>query len=260
MTTNHNSCFVCTTFFSAKSSVDQARAGAALRGAQVLQDFGIKLIVVDAGSDTSFLHELEKFDAQIFPQTGKTLGSARRQAFSLGQASGAEILIYSELEKDTFCQSLPPLIDSLANSSARLMVPARHNMLSYPLFQRRSEELINAYFKSLTGVELDSAFGPRLWKLAINNLFLDFDGAYGDKWDSIFIPVLRAVYAGETILSPTVFYENPAEQTAAENFNSSMEEKRIEQLYSITQGFKLDWQELQKKAPSGLATSKAQGA
>ena len=54
--------------------------------------------------------------------------------------------------------------------------------------------------ENLTGREFDIWFGPRLFNKKTSKYFLDYNGEYGDKWESIFIPVMDALHNNKKII------------------------------------------------------------
>ena len=71
-------------------------------------------------------------------------------------------------------------------------------------------------------------------------LMVEYDGQYGDRWDSIFIPVLMAMKRNYTVAGHTIDYIHPPEQTAAES-DPSMDRKRDEQLVMLLDGMSRYW-------------------
>lgn len=62
--------------------------------------------------------------------------------------------------------------------------------------------------------------------------FLAYQGDYGDGWDCIFIPVLRAIAAGLKVIGVPVDYIHPPEQTQEEGTLMTVV-KRVEQLQNL---------------------------
>lgn len=233
---------VSTSLFRAERHVERARAQAAIRGLQAAQAQGAKVFLVDGGSDEGLLTEMCALGATIVKQSGKTLGAARRQAIALGARSSAEVLVYTEIEKDTLIEALPAVTAPFLDGRAQMVVPERRSMQTYPEFQRESEKLLNKLISATTGVSLDYAFGPRIFRRADASYFLNYDGRYGDSWDSIFIPVLRAIASGMKVVGVPVDYINPPEQTLAEEQQPEIMLKRAQQLYSIGDAVAQEWQ------------------
>ena len=80
---------------------------------------------------------------------------------------------------------------------------------------------------------LDMWFGPRGFSLAGAEFFLNYDGKYEDKWDAIFIPVVRAIVAGVDVGEEVVDFTYPAEQLTAEKDSREMVLKRLGQLDNL---------------------------
>ena len=114
-----------------------------------------------------------------------------------------------------------------------MVIPPREPLSSSPPEQELAERLGNLAFEYLTGKNLDMWFGVRAMNGRVLSHFLAYRGEYGDRWDSIFIPVLRAIRDGLVIASVPVNYVHPTEQTREEVGDIIMLKKRIDQLMNL---------------------------
>ena len=104
----------------------------------------------------------------------------------------------------------------------------------------------NLFWNKLTGHDLDMWFGPRTFRRDISAYFTAYNGEYGGKWDSIFIPVMDAIIGGENVKSVTVDYTHPAEQTAFEEQDLSLYWKRVKQLENLLPALETHWKKKNK--------------
>ncbi len=213
---------------------DDLRMRLALRTVKEASKCGYTIVVVDGGSPEEALMGLRSRGAHLFRQNLPGMGASRRQAIAeaarLVNKNG--VVIWMEPEKRTLITELHKAIAPILSKEADLVIPARKSMASYPQEQQYAEFLGNLAFRHITGHNLDVWFGPRVMNRRAVNYFLDYNGLYGDKWDSIFIPVLRMIKDGLRVISVQVNYMHPREQTVAESGIDFLI-KRIEQLGSL---------------------------
>lgn len=223
-------------------SAEDHRARVALRTIKQAVQHGHKIVVVD-GSPQAVKDMLIATGALVFQDTGKTMGQGRRQAISLASEVALSenqvswilasappedyFIAWIEPEKDTIVQHLKHMIDH------DITIPRRASLSSYPLHQQYAENMGNEAFRIRTGRALDMWFGPRVFRLSAAHYFLDYNGEYGDKWDSIFIPVVRAIAAGVDVGEHMVDFEYPLEQCEAERDSFDIVGKRLVQLNNL---------------------------
>ena len=124
-------------------------------------------------------------------------------------------------------------ISPILNREAAIVVPKRKSFKSYPTAQQHSERFVNNFWKELTGTEFDITFGPRTMNRKGYSYFIDYERygyRFGDKWESLFLPLIDFIKAGKTIISVEVDYRHPASQRQYEEGNLKMTMKRLEQL------------------------------
>ncbi len=222
---------VTTTF---SKSVEELRSQLALNTVRATREAGHDIIVVDGSLDQKFKDALSGAGAIVHEQKEKGMGSSRRQCIQAGLDAGAECIIWLEPEKYPFVPFVPDLVKKLRTSVPHLIVPRRRNLDGYPPYQHFSELRLNHELGNITGrPDLDLSIGPRVFNRLAANYFLDYKGERGDQWESIFIPVLRALYDGVLIESFIVGYVHPPEQTAAELEDEEMNHRRDLQRKSL---------------------------
>ncbi len=159
---------------------------------------------------------------------GGVMGQDRRTAIRMAVESGADLIVWAEPEK-----LLAHFIAGiLRQSEADLIIVGRQSLESYPSHQRLCEETGNREAAVYTGRrDLDLWFGPRIFTTEAARFFLDYNGEYGDVWDSIFIPAVRAI-ADRTLRveSVTVPYTYPLEQAQQEEGDHAFITRRNYQL------------------------------
>jgi len=184
------------------------------------------------------------------------MGAARREAIKHGIELGAKVFAYTELEKVSLIPELPKFAKLVMEGASSLLLPARQSMDSYPELQKYSETLGNAFWHKLTGLKLDLWFGPRIFDLNAAEYFLSYQGEYGDAWDSIIIPVMRAVAASERVASAPSSYIHPEAQRKIEDGSLEYLKKRLLQLTKITSALEIEWQRLQSSYSSTRSISR----
>ncbi len=240
-----NIAIVTSTLFKHVSKGDMLRADLALRAASEAKDLLIKVISVDGGSDLTFNRALKDQGVEVIVQRGSTMGAARREAIEHAVNSGFTTIVYTELEKKGFIPDIPKLCQPIEEGQASIVIPHRKDLSSYPEFQQHVESLGNEFWRELTGLKLDLFFGPRIFSSRVAGYFLNYKGEYGDTWDSIFIPILRAFLNKETICSSPTSFNYPENQKVHEAGSFIYLKKRITQLSQITKALEDEWNKIQ---------------
>ena len=103
----------------------------------------------------------------------------------------------------------------------------------------------NACIADIIGMKLDLFVGPRIYGKHMNHYFLSYSGGpnkkYGDRWDSIFIPVFDMIKDGRRVMDVPFDYSHPSEQTKIESGDTSFNGKRLEQLASLVKACEEHW-------------------
>lgn len=225
---------IATTTYYEKMNV---RAKLALRMLEEARNLSYEVAVVDGGSCGDFLRACLAYEPwpRIQEQKQKGMGPSRRQAM---REAATELLpddavLWNEPEKWPMVSQVQTMADKMKRTGAHIIVPTRRSMHSYPSAQRGSEEIGNLCFEKATGRKLDAFVGTRLVRVDALPYFEDYRGEYGDEWDSIFIPLVRAAADGLIILPCDVDYNHPPEQKEEEENDRFFSEKRIRQLHNV---------------------------
>lgn len=218
-------------------STEDLRCNLALQMISRAVQEGIQVVVVDK-SPNDVRDALEQRGAKVFEDNGVTMGAGRRQALSAANALTPEAIVWMEPEKAPLVPFLKGLAAPIREGRADVVIPHRteKSFASYPLLQSLLEQSGNEIFQKVSGLSLDVWMGPRVIHPNVLPLFLDYQGEYGDQWDSIFIPLLRAQRKAFRFHSVSVEYIHPSEQTAQEEQDLRIGiTKRVEQLSTLTQ-------------------------
>ncbi|MDO8500060.1 MAG: hypothetical protein Q7S66_05425 [bacterium] len=232
-----------TTFF---KKVDEIRATLALRTIKKAISYGYPIVVVDGGSPMELRNRFVAEGAALFEEKTQGMGPSRRQAMAEASklANNDGCVIWMEPEKHTLIPELYKTVEPIFRKEADLVIPKRMSLASYPKEQELAELMGNLAFYYITKHGLDPWFGPRVANQRALQFFLEYKGDYGDRWDSIFIPVLRAITAKLKVVNIEVSYAHPTEQATEESGDIPFLIKRIEQLLNIVPALKTEWQKL----------------
>lgn len=219
----------------------ETRARLAVELLNNAQKAGIRAVVVDGSPPPNqrAIHELlTATGAQVLEEPEQsTMGLSRRYALRHARTGVGprDAIVWLEPEKAPLVPFLEQICEPIHTGRLAIVVPGRSDrgFASYPPIQAAAERLGNAVFAKLTAKPYDVWFGPRACSLAGLRPFIEYDGAYGDRWDATFIPLLRAARAGFRMEECRVEYRHPPEQTAAEGDIQSGVLKRFEQLQSL---------------------------
>lgn len=240
---------VTSTKYDLLSDVSKTRAKLALRTITQAIDFGFEVIVVDSGSSKKFKSKLDATGALVEHKKNLSMGAARRAGFLLASKKRSEIVTWLEPEKTSFVSQILNTAKPILKGSADIVIPARKSLDSYPDFQHLEEYTGNMFWADLTGMKLDIWFGPKTIHRSSLKYFTRYKGKYGDKWESLVIPVIDAYFDGKRIASVTVNYTHSKQETNLEQGNIKSNVKRIEQLTLLTTSMYKHWK---KKSPKTI--------
>jgi hypothetical protein len=198
------------------------------------------LVVVDNSSSESFLQQLKDIFPSYLSQTTPGFGKGKREAIAKA-VKQADIIVLTEPEKISLLNFIQEITEPIQNNSADLVIPRRKSVTSYPLFQQKTEQLLNEVWRNITKTDLDISIGPRVFRKDIAEFFLDYNGKFGDRWESIFLPVIDAIRAKKRVKDVEIEYLHPAEQTAQEEGNIEFDLKRLDQLNSLSHAINTYW-------------------
>ncbi len=219
-------------------------------------EMGYTTVVVDNGPNDKFIREIQGYGAITDYVPTFKMGAQRRHAFQLAKDLGKQIIAWTEPEKTTYLDDIAKTAKPILNGEGEIVIPKRKDLTSYPTLQQETEPIGNSFFNELTGYKLDVFMGSRSWDRGVTDYFLDYDGKYGDSWDAINIPVLRAIADGRRVIGANVDYVNPKIQTQEEEKQSEgYRDKRIQQLDIITRSFYDEYVSLKGTSPSVIIPS-----
>jgi hypothetical protein len=215
--------------------INETRARLAIETVKEARKLNYDIVVVDSSSDIKIKEDFSNWGAILLDQNYPGMGKGRRQAIGEAASIAGEkgIIVWIEPEKCTFVAEIEKLANKMITRNADMIIPKRQSVTSYPIDQQRFEWLGNYRFQELTGISLDVWFGPRIMNFETAQYFLNYKGEYGDKWDSIFIPILRALYDGKSVIGLKTNYQYPKSQTKEEQGSLDFFNKRRLQLNSL---------------------------
>jgi glycosyltransferase involved in cell wall biosynthesis len=234
------------TFYNPDRESDRLRASLARASVKNARDFGHRVTIVDGGSADELLRDFERYGAIIFSQEKQGMGNAIRQSMRAAYNLGIDFIALTEPEKVDYIPKIQ-LTSGVLDEGTEIVIPKRRSKQSYPQDQQFFEEIGNAYFAKITGRDFDVFFGPRTFRRNISSYFLDYNGEYGDKWDSIFVPVIDIIHKGVKIDELTIDYTHSAKQTQLEEQDPEFFKKRLIQSYNLLPTFKRHWERLSSK-------------
>ena len=227
-----NVVIVTTTLYNSK--LERDRPELAKETIKNASELGYEIIVFDGGSTNIFLKEIKQLGANVYSEKSKSMGEQKRKAIRVAYDTHKEIIAWTEPEKLGYISEIIKTAKPILNCSVDLVVPRRKSLSSYPKVQQHIEYIGNRIWNEITGKKLDIWFGPRTWKRDLTNYFLNYNGEYGDLWESMYIPVLDAIFDDKIVEDMAIDYINPKEQTRCEENNIEVHLKRIKQLQNIS--------------------------
>ncbi len=205
---------------------------------------GFVVVVVDGGSSEQLTEEYKLLGAVVSASKELGMGKQRREAIKIADSLSDNVVIWMEPEKESFIDQISHTTQLLIAGEAEMVIPKRSELESYPSFQRLSEQLGNLFWKEVTCSDLDIYFGPRAWTKDLTRYFLEYDGEFGDTYDSINIPVMNALHDDKKVVSVEVDYAHPLEQTQEEEGSVEFNRKRLKQLEVISNFIDIYWNRL----------------
>lgn len=246
-----NVAIATSTFYNFDNPSGLIRANCARNMVRRAIDLGYSIALIDGGSPQELVEEFERYGAKVFPEQERVapgiFGPGRRQSFQEAYNLNKSVVAWMEPEKEGYVPELWKTAVPILEGKTDLVVPKRKSLETYPEFQAREEELGNMLFRNLTGYELDVWMGPRTWSRDITNYFTGYDGKFGDEWESIFMPILKAIFDKKRVTGVEIDYTHPKEQTEIEKGDLIFDLKRIKQLNCLTNNMFSYWQYLKSR-------------
>jgi hypothetical protein len=225
---------------------------------------GLKIMVVDGGSNEDFLNQVredyantvELLSESDIPKEDKDetrkvgMGTGRRYGFSQAfKDENTKYFLWSEPEKSDLLtvDNLRNMLASLKTGEVDVTVPKRllkesmvpiqawleswANKIAAKLLAEKKHQKLN---KNIEEVQrpLDLWFGPKVFNRKGAEFFLHYRSNL-NKWDSIIAPASNAEVAGLSVNSADVIYNYDLSQIKNEVGNSVIDKKRWEQFFSI---------------------------
>lgn len=228
---------------SEQNSIEKVRAEVFLDTATVCFSLGIPLVAVFKDCSERYLKKLNDLEVILVPQSGSGIGYVRREAIKAGidKIPGVRYYLWLEPEKPSFPIIVSKIITDL---DTEFCFFNRHSMNSY-LPEQACYYLFCRWIASqLIGFDVDYAFGPMILTKVSARVFLEYEGEYGDLWDSILIPRLRIIRGNIPYEVKTVEFHNDPRMTAIESGILKMFLKRIEQFRNVIPALITEWKRL----------------
>lgn len=233
-------------------SISQVRGTIAINFVQEVLQAGYHIVVVDGGSSDAFKSQLAELGVFVQPEQQKGMSPGRRQALmEVSTIPGVKVVCWCEPEKvsfvsDCMIQSALPIL----RGTADLVIPGRDEQAkaTYPghqiYFENKTNKIWNNALRAhhllpSDAKDFDFCFGPRLFNnipVVIEVFMRAFHylerGLALDKiinlelWPGVsLLPIVSALHKGLRVISVTVPYHHPEEQTRTETDSSSPRRK-----------------------------------
>ncbi len=231
---------------SSQNPVERTRAEVFLDTAMACFSLEIPLIAIFKDCSEEYLKKLDELKVVLVSQSTNGMGSVRREAIKVGidTAFGVKYYLWTEPEKPNFPILASKTIAALDESSAEFCFFNRHSMNTYPLEQAYYYLFCRSAASRLVGFDLDYAFGPMILTKDSARFLLEYEGEYGDLWDSILIPRLRILRGHIPYMVKMIEFYNDPRMTAIESGNPEMILKRIKQFKNVIPSLITEWQKL----------------
>lgn len=193
----------------------------------------LRVVIVD-DSPPHIQQRFSDIGIKVTPQKQDTgFGSAIRQAIAeaASMIGDDDIIAWQEPEKVDLVRWYNVLTEPIESGRADIVMPKRTEAshATYPIEQIFAEKFANqhAWLLSNKTMKLDWWFGPKMFRKNIVPFFLAYQGS---SWDSLLVPIIRAVKAGHSIEQVTIDYHHPNIQRTTEENKVEWSAKRFQQL------------------------------
>lgn len=231
-----------TTMYSSRTP----RSDLALTTIRTVAADGYPISVVDAGSFPEFCGEVQNsgfYHQGVNPGTGLVvlqkqgipgMGPSRRQTLEkAGELAGpGGATVWTEPEKPIW-KYLAQLTHPILRGEADLAILWRKSLESYPPEQAHAEHFGRLVVEYITRRKFDFWAGSFAVSQRALPYYLEYEGDYGDEWDSMMVPHLQVLAAGLHAVRVEVDYVHPPEQTAYETGKEPFILRRVLQLFNI---------------------------
>lgn len=229
---------VCLTTFrqgDSENLIDTVRSEVFMDSVIALNKNSIPCVALTTETSNQFIQKIEGLDVVVLSQESVGMGNIRREVLSKTISLYPEIDFYLWMEPEKL--NLVKFINAMANlmnvEKSDLGIFNRNSMNSYPEEQAYYYLFCRKVASRLLGFDFDYAFGPIMMSKLGAKYFLDYNGEYGDRWESIMIPRLRAINDGLKFSVLNINFENDPRMTDVESGDSDMILKRIDQLNNV---------------------------
>ncbi len=240
---NFDDLTIFTTTFYKDDPVSQVREKLAIKLLENANNLGVKVVVVDGGSNEAFLEKIRQMpNVNLLVDPTLKMGESRRKALEVAAAEKqTPYYMWVEPEKDGLitAESIEAMLTPLRENKTDIVVPKRKSMETLPPLQANLEQRANKRANKITYGDqqsenevLDLWFGPKLFNEVGGKYFAEYGGKL-DKWDSILKPVIDAYHDGKRVAGVEVDYEYDPSQSGSEVSDRKMQLKRIEQYAAI---------------------------
>lgn len=229
---------VTTTKYDQNTKSREARYNEAIKLFSACKDRGYQVITVDKESEAEFRETAQSFGVIIKNQQKAGMGNARRQALKEAkELTNSSFVVWLEPEKSGMIPHLHLLSEMEEQSEIEMVLFHRTSLDSYPREQKLEYQFGQILGEYLFGQCIDLFFGPVALRGSALEKFLEYDGKYGDLWDSVHIPRLIVMKNPRIWRQLMIPYSNPREQTSAELGDLSLFLRRTSQAYSLSIGY-----------------------
>lgn len=242
---------VCVTTFrqgDPENAIENTRSKVFLDTAREAQNAGLTLVATYIETRGLVLETLRELGVILVKQQSMGMGNIRREALAgaYDNYPNAQYVCWVEPEKPGLVEYIVPMAHQMEREQSNLGIFNRNDMTSYPPEQAHYYLFCRAVATQLIGFDFDYAFGPMMITHWSAPYFLEYQGEYGDKWDSILIPRLRIIRDRQKISVFSTDFQNDARMTSVESGNPTIILKRIEQLNNVVPSLIAEWQRLGK--------------
>lgn len=204
---------------------------------------GLQSLAVYIDTQKQYLEFLQNLNVITVRQKSKGMGNIRREAINeaILRFPWVNYFCWLEPEKPDIIKFIPPLVNKMERDKTDLGIFNRKDMSSYPPEQSHYYQFCRAAATQFVGFDFDYAFGPMIITRLSTPYFMDYNGEYGDKWDSILIPRLRIIKSELTVSVLPIDFKNDKRMTRVESGNPAMILKRLEQFNNVIPSLVKEW-------------------